>query len=361
MISSESIEEFVTEASASIEAAPQMNEAMTRKAVLDQFCDLLNWDFPRVAKVEYPVEAFGRQHRVDYAYVDDGSEKAFLEAKGVDTPLTDDAREQLKAYLRNGAAELGILANGRKYEFYRRVTAPTLTVKRVIALQLEELIDHPRILNEFTHESLSDGNHGVMSMLQERELRDILQTEKTDIAADIERTIIDQTQSKVSGGEFRSSIRSHINTATKSAVDTLVSELDPQSNEPDADSNNSDKPDPHSNEKQDYIVQLQFEGKTLNTFSDNIQADAMAKAVSYLVSDHELIAEIEPLPYIPGRKKAIINDSPTSPHDEEAMRIYRELSGGYYLDTHMSASRKQRCLEKFAVKCQLEVTFEGEW
>lgn len=58
-----------------------------------------------------------------------------------------------------------------------------------------------------------------------------------------------------------------------------------------------------------------------------------AGAVNYLIENHDLISEIEPLPYIPGREKAIINDSPTSPHDAEAMRAHRELVNGYYLDT----------------------------
>jgi len=87
----------------------------------------------------------------------------------------------------------------------------------------------------------------------------------------------------------------------------------------------------------------------------------MAEAVSELVENHNLISKIEPLPYIPGREKAIINSQPTSPHDEEAMRNFRELPGGYYLDTHMSGTRKKSYLQKFAEKCQLAVEFDEEW
>jgi hypothetical protein len=34
----------------------------------------------------------------------------------------------------------------------------------------------------------------------------------------------------------------------------------------------------------------------------------MAEAVSYLIENHDLILEIEPFPYIPGRGRAMIND-----------------------------------------------------
>ncbi len=99
----------------------------------------------------------------------------------------------------------------------------------------------------------------------------------------------------------------------------------------------------------------------LDVFSGEIQTDVMGEAVSYLIENYDLISKIEPLPYIPGREKAIINNQPTSPHNEEAMRGYQELAGGYYLDTHMNGPRKKSYMRKFADKCQTELTFEGKW
>lgn len=83
--------------------------------------------------------------------------------------------------------------------------------------------------------------------------------------------------------------------------------------------------------------------------------------MSHLIENHESIDGIEPLPYIPGREKAIINDTPTSPHDEDAMRASREVTGGYYLDTHANKEGKKREVKRLAEKCGLSTRFEGDW
>lgn len=364
MINQTEIEKFVTGARRAIDADPQMNEAMTRKAILDQFCDLLEWSFPP-AQVEYPVEAFGRQFEVDYAYLHKDSERAFIEAKGIDTPLREKHAEQLKAYLKNGGAKLGILTNGKKYEFYRRVTTPEIQVKQAAILKLQGLPDRPEVLQEFTHNSLSEPGDGVIDIVQERELHETLQAQKPEIAAEVERTIVEQTKGAIPGGEFRPSIRSHIDTAAKSAVDTLALRVEPndsggsENNRASGDNGGSGN---DGNDNEDgYVIEIKSQETSFETFSRNTQADTMAEAVNYLIENHGLESKLKPLPYIPGREKAIINDQPTSPHNEEAMRNYRELSEGYYLDTNMSATRKKRYVEKFASKCQLTVTFSGDW
>ena len=370
MIDQTEIENFVTNARRAIDADPQMNEAMTRKAILDQFCDLLGWKFPP-AQVEYPVEAFGRQFQVDYAYLHKGSERAFIEAKGIDTPLREEHAEQLKAYLKNGGAKMGILTNGKKYAFYRRVTTPEIEVKQAATLELQGLPDRRGVLQEFTHNSLSEPGDGVIDIVQERELHETLQAQKPEIAAEVERAIVEHTKPEISGGEFRSSIRSHIDTAAKSAVDTLASRVEPNGSGNSGDSggkgdsedggdNGGSGSDGDDNED-GYVIEIKSQGTSLESFSGDTQTDTMAEAVNYFIENHGLGSKIEPLPYIPGREKAIINNQPTSPHDTNAMRNYRKLSEGYYLDTHMSAPRKKKYIKKFADKCQLTVTFSGDW
>jgi hypothetical protein len=88
----------------------------------------------------------------------------------------------------------------------------------------------------------------------------------------------------------------------------------------------------------------------------------MAKAVDYLVNQHDLISQIEPLPYVPGRKKALINTQPTYPDGEQEMRQPWELNGGkYYLDTHAGKEQKKRDLQRLADQCGLEIDTEGGW
>lgn len=37
---------------------------------------------------------------------------------------------------------------------------------------------------------------------------------------------------------------------------------------------------------------------------------------------------------ITSRERAMINDTTSFPYDEQAMRVSRKLSGGYYVETH---------------------------
>ena len=54
----------VDHAQATIEAAPQMDEANTKAALLRDFLDLLDWTIPDNTQLEYSVKAFGLAHRI---------------------------------------------------------------------------------------------------------------------------------------------------------------------------------------------------------------------------------------------------------------------------------------------------------
>jgi len=87
----------------------------------------------------------------------------------------------------------------------------------------------------------------------------------------------------------------------------------------------------------------------------------MADATDYLIENHNLISELEPLPYVPGRKNALINNEPEHPGDEGEMRTYRELANGYYLFTSFNKRDKKRHVQRLAEKCSLEAEFDGGW
>jgi len=96
-------------------------------------------------------------------------------------------------------------------------------------------------------------------------------------------------------------------------------------------------------------------------FSDELQSELMKEVVDYLIIEYNLISEISPLPYVPGKKKAIINDQPRHPDGEGEMRNYKTLSNGYYIDTHMNASGKKRIISPLADICGIGVEYDGEW
>lgn len=86
---------YVEQTESIIEASPQMDEANTKTALLRDFLELLGWEIPTNTQLEYSVKAFGKTYKVDYALVLEGTPVTFIEAKGIDTPLTDKHRDQL--------------------------------------------------------------------------------------------------------------------------------------------------------------------------------------------------------------------------------------------------------------------------
>ncbi len=85
----------------------------------------------------------------------------------------------------------------------------------------------------------------------------------------------------------------------------------------------------------------------------------MADVVNFLIREYNLINRIS-IPYVV-KKKALINNQPTYPDGNERMRHYKELSRGFYLDTHYKKEDKVRRLEELASECNLQVEFEGDW
>ena len=69
----DAVAEYVKDARSTIEAAPQMDEANTKAAVLQDFLALLDWEIPTNTQLEYSVKAFGRTYKVDYALVLEGT------------------------------------------------------------------------------------------------------------------------------------------------------------------------------------------------------------------------------------------------------------------------------------------------
>jgi hypothetical protein len=79
--------------------------------------------------------------------------------------------------------------------------------------------------------------------------------------------------------------------------------------------------------------------------------------VDHLIQAHDLISTVGPLPYIPGKKRAIVNDEPT--YDGSEMALPREVGQGYYLETNLSWDQKKREVKRMANACGLDITVES--
>jgi hypothetical protein len=350
---------YVDHARATIEAAPQMDEANTKAAVLRDFLDLLSWTIPENTRLEYPVKAFGKTYKADYALVLEGTPVAFLEAKGVDTSLTEKHRKQLQAYLKNEDVNLGILTNGREYEFYRReIIDSKVTVNTLATATLSSLSDKMTTLSAFTKDAIQT-EEWIPILDRIRALRDArteLEARKDELAGEVAHVFTEQLSDVLA---------SPAESQAKEMIDRLIRDI-----EREIDDGSGEPADPEvvpdqvigrgsSDAADRYHVQLLNENKTLAEFAEAQQVDAFLHAVDNLVRNHDLISELRPLPYIPGRTRPIINDQTNA--DGKAMKQPRELSGGYYVETNLSSIQKQRELGRMASQCELTVEFVGNW
>lgn len=379
----DSVRDYVEQSKEVLNASPQMDEANTKAAVLRDFLDLLNWQIPQDAQLEYSVEAFGNTYKVDYALIIEGTPVAFLEAKGADTSLTHDHEDQLSSYMTNKNVTYGILSNGKQYRFFqRRVDASNVDVQKVGDVALENLPNRLAVLKAYEKDAIESGESGkILGRINElREARRTLETDKDDLAVKLSNVLADHVSDTIS---------SIAETQAKEMVDRVIQDIEEEidSDNEERLSNSSSTSDSLSNTRQNqvedqqggvtstrvrntseggntfdksgrWIVIFLDDGTEIAAVSGHKQDEAMINATNYLIDQHNLISEIEPLPWIPGRTKAIINDVPEW---EQADPQYKPLVDGYYLDTKLSKGGKKRELSRMAEKCGLHVEFEGSW
>jgi hypothetical protein len=350
-----SIKEYVESAQSDIEDSPQMGEATTKASLLNKFIELLGWEIPRNTELEYSVKAFGSTYKVDYALVLDGRPVAFLEAKGLDTPLTPEFREKFEDYLRGEDVNWGILTNGQEYEFYqRRVPNSKVSVDLIEQTTLNQLPSKNKIIEAYRPEVIRDEESEVI-IEHIRELREAWQTlgeDKDKLATAVADTLTNSVPDAV---------EPEAKSEAKEMIDRLITDIE---SEIDTDvtgqvdetpiSGGSDEDSPTLSDL--YSAEIVQEGDVIETFEDSVQSDLIASVVDYLIQNHDLIPAIQPLPYIPAKKRAIINDEPT--YNDRQMKQPRELEQGYYLEVNLSWDQKQREIERLADACGLETIIE---
>lgn len=354
----DAVRTYVDHAQATIEAAPQMDEANTKAALLRDFLDLLDWTIPDNTQLEYSVKAFGKTYKVDYALILEGTPVAFLEAKGVDTTLTETHREQLAAYLKNEDVNLGILTNGGEYEFYRReVIDSKVNVNTLGQADLQSLPDKITTLSAFTKNAIQNEEWvTILDRIRElREARSTLEVEKDELAAEVANLFAERVSEKLA---------SPAESQAKEMIDRLIQDIESEID----DGGSTDSLTPEVSESVTardrgdddlYRIQLSDGEMILTEFEETQQASAFIGVVDYLVRNHDLISKLEPLPYIPGRTRPIIHKQTSS--GEKEMKQPRELTGGHYVEVNLSSGQKQRELARLVERCGLLVEFDGPW
>ncbi|MEZ3167815.1 type I restriction enzyme HsdR N-terminal domain-containing protein [Halorubrum ejinorense] len=357
----DAVAEYVDDTRSTIEAAPQMDEANTKAAILQNFLTLLGWEIPENTQLEYSVEAFGQTYKVDYALVLEGTPVAFLEAKGVDTPLNDDHEEQLSSYMSNKNVNYGILTNAEEYRFFqRRVLGSEVSISRVGIADLEMLTERSTLLEAYTKDDIEsgEGREKLERINELRQAQDKLKTQKDNLAGNLVEVL---TQS-VFG-----SIAPLAESQSKELIDRLIADI-----EHEIDTGNSESHDPESEEtvgkshteledssNAAYRIVFLDGNSPIAEFYGDRQTEAFVKAVDYLASEYSLISKLSELPYIPGRTRPIIHDE-TSTSESEMVQP-RKVAGGYYLETNLSSTQKQREISRLIAHYDFTVEFHGEW
>jgi len=91
------------------------NEASVRQHIINPILSNLGWNDPSCIQPEFSVEGL----KADYALLDDGDVKFFIEAKKPDVNLNISGLEQLFSYgFRGRQAPLLALTNGAEWQFY---------------------------------------------------------------------------------------------------------------------------------------------------------------------------------------------------------------------------------------------------
>jgi hypothetical protein len=356
----ETVSDYVERSRSLVDSSPQMDEQNTRARLIDPFIrDVLGWDFYSTEiEMEYSVQMGSSKKKVDYALFADGSPAVFVEAKGCDTTINDAHADQLRSYMRQEWVDWGLLTNGKSFVVFRlRKDGGHPDVERLGEAELADLTANDWMLAALSEESIQSGTSTEIYQRVERRQNAIaaLSEQKDEIAESIRETVVDQVGEVVS---------QPAESLSKTFVDDLIAELEQDRNgngigsDPTSSLSEATANPEQIDQSGSYVVALTTpEGST--HISGESQSDVMEETVDHLIEDHGLIDAYAPLPYVPGKKIALLNDEPNHLNGEE-MRTYRQVGGNYFVYTSLNKNDKKRHLRDFADACGVEISFDGE-
>lgn len=348
------ISEYKDRSLSLIDDSPQMDEQNTRRKIIEPLIGILGWDIlSSGVELEYSVRMGAGTKKADYALIMEETPVVFVEAKGVDTTITEGHTDQLTSYMRQVGVELGMISNGREFEIFRRdLSSHRPNENSLGKFSLEEIEQNVNLLKALSKASIEKGEHQQIADKIEsvqKAIRELRQN-KDEIAENVTRVVTEKI------GE---SVSQRVEDEAKNFVDELVESLGSQSHELDGVSTRTGIEPTTDGE---YVVVIQKGGSAVERVSGTTQAEAMANVADYLIEEYGLLDRIE-LPYRPGTERgniALINDEPVHMNGEE-MRQYHELTGGLYIYTSLNAQSKARYISELVENVDLDCEFSKTW
>lgn len=338
-----------------IEESPQMDEENTKRKIVEPLVDCLGWDIlSSDVELEYSVQMGAGTKKVDYALKLEERPVVFVEAKGCDTTLEESHENQLKSYMRQVGVDWGLLTNGRQFEIFRRDVSGTRPNEIALAeFDIEEVPENDHPLKALSRHSIESGEAEQIAEKIEAVQRAVesLRKNKEDLAEDLTAVV-----TKVAGN----AVSQQVEDEAKGFVDALIETLAEQAHhETSIQTSSVAQVESTSDE---YIIRVLRDGEEVHRVADELQSDAMGSLVSYLINHEGLLEEIE-IPYYPGTgrgSRVLLNDKPNNP-DGTDMKGSMQVSGGYYLLTHLSKDDKMRYVSELPEKVGLDCEFVGAW
>ena len=152
--------EYIERSRQLIETSPQMSEETTKIRLVQPFLNLLGWDlYSTEVEPEYTVPMASGSTHVDYALLVGDSPVVFVEAKPVNSDLSEKNVRQLKSYMRQELdVDWGILTNGKEFEVLTKGHQLTNGEEvSVVQFDLKDLADNPDVLELLTKEAIRCG------------------------------------------------------------------------------------------------------------------------------------------------------------------------------------------------------------
>lgn len=215
--------EYVEQSQTLIHASPQMDEQNTRRKLIEPLIELLGWDMlsPEV-ELEYSVQMGVGTKKVDYALMLEGTPVVFVEAKGVDSSISDSHRNQLKSYMRQTGVDWGLLTNGVQLELFKRKKDGDRPDEVSLGtFSLQELPDNIHLLRALSKDSIETGE-------AERIAENIEATQRAASHLQENKESIANQITQVVTGEIGDSVSQTVQDGAKQFVDVLASSLQQQ-------------------------------------------------------------------------------------------------------------------------------------
>ena len=220
------LEIYIERSQSLLESSPQMDEQNTQRKLVEPLLELLGWEMlsPEV-ELEYSVKMGVGTKRADYALMIEETPVVFVEAKGADTSLTSNHRDQLTSYMRQTGVDWGMLTNGREIELFKRKQDGRRPDEISLGtVSLDELANRYGLLRAFTRDSIETGESETIAENIETTRR-----AATELRESKER--VATRVAEVVTGEIGDDVSQTVKEGAKEFVDVLASTLERQGRE----------------------------------------------------------------------------------------------------------------------------------